>query len=70
MKKANNNKWNNANPRGTQTDERYKKSVPAEIYAKYERSEAAHKNGMGKTKPLHYKTSTLKKNMQTDFASS
>lgn len=48
MKKANNNKWNNANPRGSETDERYKKSVPAQIYATYERAEAAHKNGMGK----------------------
>ncbi|KAJ4374295.1 hypothetical protein N0V83_003036 [Neocucurbitaria cava] len=48
IKKANNNKWNNHNPRSTETDERYRKGVPAEVYAKYERAEAAHKNGLGK----------------------
>lgn len=44
IKSANNKKWNNANPRGTDTNSIYKSSVPAEVFAKYERAEAAHKN--------------------------
>ncbi|KAF1841556.1 uncharacterized protein K460DRAFT_344463 [Cucurbitaria berberidis CBS 394.84] len=46
IKKANNNKWNNQSPRSTEANEQYKKSVPADVYATYERAEAAHKNAM------------------------
>jgi uncharacterized MAPEG superfamily protein len=46
IKKSNNNKWNNQNPRGADTNPSYQKCVPAECYAKFERAEAAHKNAM------------------------
>ncbi|OAL56528.1 hypothetical protein IQ07DRAFT_9786 [Pyrenochaeta sp. DS3sAY3a] len=46
IKKSNNNKWNNHNPRSRETNDHYKKAVPADVYAKYERAEAAHKNSM------------------------
>lgn len=46
MKKANNNRWDNRNPRGTDTNAAYAKAVPAEVYARFERAEAAHKNAM------------------------
>lgn len=52
MRKANNKKWNNANPRGTDTNEAYKKAVPAEVFGRYERAEAAHKN-MLENSPLY-----------------
>jgi uncharacterized MAPEG superfamily protein len=41
---ANPKTWNNANPRGQDTNSAYKKSVPADVFAAYERAEAAHKN--------------------------
>ncbi|PVI06631.1 hypothetical protein DM02DRAFT_609811 [Periconia macrospinosa] len=44
MKKANNGKWNNANPRGT--GETNKRAVPAAVQAKFERMEASHANSM------------------------
>ena len=43
---ANNGRWNNASPRSSTWDETLRKSTPKEIYARYERGEAAHKNGM------------------------
>lgn len=46
MKTANNGRWNNASPRSSKWDETLKKSTPADTYARYERGEAAHKNGM------------------------
>ncbi|KAH7406174.1 hypothetical protein DE146DRAFT_650993 [Phaeosphaeria sp. MPI-PUGE-AT-0046c] len=46
IKKANNNKWDNVNPRGAKTNPSYEKSVPADCYARFERAEAAHKNSM------------------------
>jgi uncharacterized MAPEG superfamily protein len=46
IKKSNNNKWNNHNPRGCETNPSYQKSVPAACYARFERAEAAHQNGM------------------------
>lgn len=46
IKKSNNNKWNNHNPRSTETNDRYKKAVPSDVYAMYERAEAAHKNSI------------------------
>jgi hypothetical protein len=44
MKSANNQKWNNVNPRGVDTNETYKKAVGSEVFARFERGEAAHKN--------------------------
>jgi uncharacterized MAPEG superfamily protein len=46
MKKANNNRWNNSSPRSSKWDATLRESTPAEVYARYERAEAAHKNGM------------------------
>jgi len=46
MKKANNGRWNNSNPRSTKWDATLRESTPAEVYGRYERAEAAHKNGM------------------------
>jgi uncharacterized MAPEG superfamily protein len=46
MKKANNGRWNNSNPRSSKWDSTLRESTPAEIYGRYERAEAAHKNGM------------------------
>jgi len=43
---ANNKKWNNANPKSTSWDATLRASIPADIYARYERCEAAHRNGM------------------------
>ncbi|KAF2000666.1 hypothetical protein P154DRAFT_575721 [Amniculicola lignicola CBS 123094] len=44
IKNANNKKWNNANPRGIETNAMYQKQVPNSVFCKYERCEAAHKN--------------------------
>jgi uncharacterized MAPEG superfamily protein len=44
MRKANNGMWDNTSPRSSNWDAKLKKSVPAEIFAKYERAEAAQKN--------------------------
>ena len=46
VKNANNGRWNNVNPRSAAWGESIQKSVPANVLATYERSEAAHKNGM------------------------
>ncbi len=46
IKKSNNNQWNNKNPRGTATCTSYQKSVPVEVFAKYERARAAHNHAM------------------------
>ncbi|MCJ1470996.1 hypothetical protein MMC07_009644 [Pseudocyphellaria aurata] len=46
IKAANNGRWDNANPRSPAWNEKIQKSVPAAIFGKYERAEAAHKNGM------------------------
>lgn len=47
IKKATNNaKWDNTNPRSTKWSTKLASSVPAAVYAKFERGEAAHKNGM------------------------
>jgi uncharacterized MAPEG superfamily protein len=46
MKSANNGRWNNSSPRSSNWDETLRKSTPKDIYARYERGEAAHKNGM------------------------
>jgi len=46
MKKANNGRWNNSSPRSSKWDATLRESTPAEVYGRYERAEAAHKNGM------------------------
>jgi uncharacterized MAPEG superfamily protein len=46
MKKANNGRWNNSNPRSSKGDAILREPTPAEVYGRYERAEAAHKNGM------------------------
>ncbi|KAL6703790.1 hypothetical protein ACN47E_009089 [Coniothyrium glycines] len=46
IRNSNNKQWDNTNPRSTDTNEQYKKSVPADTYARFERAEAAHKNGL------------------------
>ncbi|KAF2691614.1 hypothetical protein K458DRAFT_325085 [Lentithecium fluviatile CBS 122367] len=46
IKKANNGKFNNVNARGVDTLAMYKKSVPAEVFGRYERGKAAHANLM------------------------
>jgi len=46
MAKANNGRWNNSSPRSSNWDEVLRKSTPKEVYARYERGKAAHKNGM------------------------
>lgn len=44
--RANNGRWDNANPRSSNWTETLQKTLPAHVYARYERAEAAHKNGM------------------------
>lgn len=44
IKSATNNQWNNANPRGVDTLSTYKQTVPAAVFARFERAEAAHRN--------------------------
>lgn len=46
LKKANNGRYNNANPRGADALTAYRKSIPAAIYARVERAKAAHCNLM------------------------
>jgi len=46
MKKANNGRWNNSNPRSSKWDATLRESTPAEVYGRYGKAEAAHKNGM------------------------
>jgi len=52
-KNANNGQWNNASPRSTTWNEKVQKSIPAAVFARHERAEAAHKNGM-ENSPLIY----------------
>lgn len=44
--KKSTNKWDNLNPRGINSNTSYQKSVSADCYAKFEKAEAAHKNGL------------------------
>lgn len=44
--KANNGRWDNANAKSSVWDANLKKSIPAEVYGRYSRAEAAHKNAM------------------------
>jgi len=46
IRNANNGYWDNHNPRGIDAATMYKKSVPAAVFAKFEKAEGAHKNGM------------------------
>ena len=46
LKKANNGKFNNANPRGNDTLASYKKTVPSDVLGCFERAKAAHSNMM------------------------
>lgn len=46
IKAANNGRWDNSNPRSPGWHEKIQKSTPAKIFARYERAEGAHKNGM------------------------
>ena len=46
MQMATNWRWDNSNPRSSKWDATMRESTPAEVYARYERAEAAHKNGM------------------------
>lgn len=46
IKAASNGRWENSNPRSSVYNDKIQKSVPAAIFGTYERSEAAHKNGM------------------------
>ena len=46
LKRANNNFWNNASPRSVEFLAACKKAVPAGVYARFERAEAAHANGL------------------------
>lgn len=45
MAKANNGRWDNSSPRSSNWDASLRKSTPADIYSRYERAEAASKNG-------------------------
>jgi len=45
MKKANNGHWDNTSPRSSIWDAKLKASTPAEVFGRYERAEAAQKNG-------------------------
>ncbi|KAF2503037.1 hypothetical protein BU16DRAFT_521667 [Lophium mytilinum] len=46
IKNASNGYWDNRNPKGVDLLTQYKKSVPAAVFAKFERATAAHNNGM------------------------
>ncbi|KAF2457473.1 hypothetical protein BDY21DRAFT_343968 [Lineolata rhizophorae] len=46
IKRAANNRWNNVNPRGVDTVEKIKQRVPPDVFARYERTVAAHQNGL------------------------
>lgn len=46
IKNANNNKWDNVNSKGSAWSATLQKSVPTEVLARYERAEAAHRNGL------------------------
>ncbi|EOD45996.1 Membrane-associated eicosanoid glutathione metabolism protein [Neofusicoccum parvum] len=46
VKRANNNRFDNANSKGSAFQASLKTAVPAATLARYERAEAAHRNGM------------------------
>lgn len=46
VKKANNGKFNNVNPRAPDTLAAYKKTVPSDVLGCFERGKAAHANLM------------------------
>ncbi|KAL1639237.1 hypothetical protein SLS58_008079 [Diplodia intermedia] len=46
IKSANNNRWDNTNSRGSAWSATLKQSVPADVLARFERAEAAHRNGL------------------------
>ncbi|MCJ1251960.1 hypothetical protein MMC30_009198 [Trapelia coarctata] len=46
IKSANNGRWDNSHPRSTAYNDKLQKTVPNAIFRKFERGEAAHKNGM------------------------
>jgi uncharacterized MAPEG superfamily protein len=46
IKGATNGRWNNANPKGTSWATELQRSVPSDVLAKFERGEAAHRNGL------------------------
>jgi uncharacterized MAPEG superfamily protein len=46
VKGATNGRWNNANPKGSSWAAELQRSVPADILARHERAEAAHRNGL------------------------
>jgi uncharacterized MAPEG superfamily protein len=45
IQKANNGRWDNSSPRSSNWDATLRKSTPADVYSRYERAEAAQKNG-------------------------
>ncbi|OJD36255.1 membrane-associated eicosanoid glutathione metabolism protein [Diplodia corticola] len=45
IKSANNNRWDNANSKGHAWSATMQQSVPADVLARFERAEAAHRNG-------------------------
>lgn len=46
VKGATNGRWNNANPRGSSWAAELQRIVPADVLARHERAEAAHRNGL------------------------
>lgn len=46
IKSVNNGHWNNASPRSASHMSSLQKSVPAEIFSRHERAQAAHANGL------------------------
>jgi uncharacterized MAPEG superfamily protein len=45
IKSSSNGRWDNTSPRSSLWDSKLQTTVPTEIYQRYERAEAAHKNG-------------------------
>jgi uncharacterized MAPEG superfamily protein len=43
---ASNGRWDNSSPRSSTYADKVRKGVPAAVFSKYERAEAAHKNAM------------------------
>ena len=46
IKSSNNGRWDNSNPRSPAWNEKIHKTTPSDIFGRFERAEAAHKNGM------------------------
>ena len=46
VKNANNGRWSNVSPRSTKWGNTLEKSLPADVFATFERCEAAHKNSV------------------------